>query len=167
MHSLENGVRVGGQQRQNLPGKGAISVFTTSQSIGRCWHHKGIVSSAREYYYCQFLPKREKREGERLESLRHSEAESGEREASVGNFNSKRLGPGRLFSLENKSSPDIIKKLQLPETNRINVLYFLLRVLRNGRGGGGADSQGIKTRKLDFTRISELRFLCLIELAPL
>lgn len=69
--------------------------------------------------------------------------------------------------MENKSSPDIIKKLQLPETNRINALYFLLRVLRNGRGGGGADSQGIKTRKLDFTRISELRFLCLIELAPL
>lgn len=98
MHSLENRARVGGQQRQNLPGRGAIDVFTTSQSTGRCWHHKGIVSSAREYYYSQFLPKRKKREGERLKSLRHSEAESGEREASMGNFKSKRLGPGRLFS---------------------------------------------------------------------
>lgn len=144
MHSLENGVRVGGQHRPNLPGRGAINVFTTSQSIGRCWHHKGIVSSAREYYYSRFLPKRKKREGGRLKSLRHSEAESGERGASMGNFKSERLGPGRLFSLENKSSPDIIKKLQLPETNRINVLYFLLRVLRNESGGEGLIARVLK-----------------------
>ena len=144
MHSLENGVRVGGQHQQNLPGRGAINVFTTSQSIGRCWHQKGIVSSAREYYYSRFLPKRKKREGERLKSLRHSEAESGEREASMGNFKSERLGPGRLFSLENKSSPDIIKKLHLPETNRINVLYFLLRVLRNESEGEGLIARVLK-----------------------
>lgn len=62
----------------------------------------------------------------------------------MGNFKSERLGPGRLFSLENKSSPDIIKKLQLPETNRINVLYFLLRVLRNESGGEGLIARVLK-----------------------
>lgn len=73
-------------------------MFITSQSTGHCWHHKGIVSSAREYYYSRFLPKRKKREGERRESLRHGEEESEEREASIGNFRSERLGPSRLFS---------------------------------------------------------------------
>lgn len=38
-------------------GQGVINVFATSQSMGRSWHHKGIVSSAREYY-CRVLPKR-------------------------------------------------------------------------------------------------------------
>lgn len=139
-------------------------MFTTNQSVGRCCcRRRGIVNSACEYY-SRFLPKRKKKEGgERRKSPWKTEAESGGRAKPAGKFQSKVASRGsfspwkinlHLILLRNCSSRN--------KWDRCALFSF-----KSPEEPRGADGQGIKTRKLDFTRISELRFLCLIELALL
>lgn len=81
-----------------------------------------------------------------------------------GKFQSKRLYPGGSFSPW-KINLHLILLRNCSSQKQIESMRFIS--FKSPQEPRGADSQGIKTRKLDFTRISELRFLCLIELAPL
>lgn len=110
-----------------------------------------------------FAKKEEKEAGERRESPWNKEAESGGRAKPAGKFQSKVASRGsfspwkinlHLILLRNCSSRN--------KWDRCALFSF-----KSPEEPRGADGQGIKTRKLDFTRISELRFLCLIELALL
>lgn len=85
-------------------------------------------------------------------------------EKPAGKFQSKRLYPGGSFSPW-KINLHLILLRNCSSQEQIESMRFIS--FKSPQEPRGPDSQGIKTRKLDFTRISELRFLCLIELAPL